>query len=50
MSIPVARTRLQNVGLILGPVLALLILLLFNPDPDRPEVGRMASAVTLMAT
>ena len=50
MSIPVARTRLQNIGLILGPVLAMLILLFFDPDPDRPQVGRMASAVALMAT
>ncbi len=44
------RSRSQNIGLILGPVLALLVLIFFNPDPSRPEIGRMAVVVVLMAT
>lgn len=44
------RSRSQAIGLVLGPVLSLLILLFFEPDPTRPEVGRMAAVVVLMAT
>ncbi|MGB5505009.1 MAG: SLC13 family permease, partial [Polyangiales bacterium] len=43
------RTRVQRVGLVLGPALFAL-LLIFDLDPARPEVTRMAAVAILMAT
>ena len=43
------RTLYQNIGLIAGPLIALSILVFFNPDPDNPLIGRMAAVVALMA-
>ena len=43
------RTRGQRVGLALGPALFAL-LLIFDLDPVRPEVTRMAAVAILMAT
>jgi len=39
----------QVIGLILGPVLALTLLLFFNLDPSNPLVTRAAAAAVLMA-
>ncbi|MGK2927738.1 MAG: SLC13 family permease [Lysobacterales bacterium] len=44
------RSTSQNVGLVLGPVLSLLVLVFFDPDPSKPEVGQMAAIVVLMAS
>lgn len=43
------RTKVQNVGLILGPVLFFLVLMM-DLDPAKPVVTRMAAVVALMAT
>ncbi len=43
------RTRLQNAGVILGPVLFFLMLLL-DLEPGNPVVTRMAAVALLMAT
>ncbi|GBC61249.1 sodium:dicarboxylate symporter [Desulfonema ishimotonii] len=43
------RTNLQKAGLILGPVL-FFIMLMFDLDPAKPVVTRMAAIVLLMAT
>ena len=37
------RTAYQNIGLIVGPIIAAAILIFFNPDPDNPLIGRMAA-------
>ena len=42
-------TRMQKIGLIAGPVLAILLLLFFDLDPGRPAVTRMAAVALLMA-
>lgn len=42
------RTKLQIVGLILGPVL-FLVMLLIDLDPGKPVVARMAAVAILMA-
>jgi len=42
------RTKIQNVGLILGPA-ALTIMMFFDLEPGRPEVTRMAAISLLMA-
>ena len=44
-----SRTFSQNFGLWLGLFLFLGVLVLFNPAPDNPQVGRMAAVVILMA-
>ncbi|MGC1953293.1 MAG: DASS family sodium-coupled anion symporter [Gammaproteobacteria bacterium] len=44
-----ARTRLQQVGLVLGVVLFFLVLSL-DLEPDKPVVTRMAAVAVLMAT
>ena len=44
------RSLVQKIGLILGPVLFLLILLLFDLHPGKPVVTRMAAVAILMAT
>jgi len=44
-----ARTRLQQVGLVLGVVLFFLVLS-FDLEPDKPVVTRMAAVAVLMAT
>lgn len=49
MSNASSRSLSQNIGLILGPVLALLILIFFNPEPENPSIGRMAAVVVVMA-
>ena len=43
------RTRLQLIGLILGPILFFLMLSL-DLDPDKPIVTSMAAVAVLMAT
>jgi len=43
------RTHLQNIGLILGPLLFFAMLSL-DIVPDKPIVGRMAAVAVLMAT
>ncbi|NJK85984.1 MAG: hypothetical protein HC906_08505 [Bacteroidales bacterium] len=43
------RSIIQNAGLIIGPVLAMLILLFFDPGPEKDEIGKMAAIVTLVA-
>ena len=45
---PRSGTR-QKVGLVLGPALFLLITLVCNLDPSRPEVTRMAAAAVWIA-
>lgn len=45
----VKRSVAQNVGLIAGLAVALIILLFFNLDPAHPEVTRTAAVATLMA-
>ena len=42
-------TRMQNIGLIAGPVLAIGLLLFFDLDPGRPAVTRTAAVALLMA-
>ncbi|WDP90683.1 MAG: DASS family sodium-coupled anion symporter [Desulfobacter sp.] len=42
------RSLLQRTGLILGPVLFFLVMMI-NIDPANPMVGRMAAVATLMA-
>ncbi|MFN7138893.1 MAG: SLC13 family permease, partial [Limisphaerales bacterium] len=49
MSVFKSRTSWQMIGLVLGPVLALTIGLLFRPEAGRPEIGFMAAVVVLMA-
>jgi len=44
------RTITQIIGLYLGIILFFLTLLFFNPDPENPLLGKMASVVVLMAT
>jgi len=39
----------RNIGLYLGPVLALILLIFFDLDPDNPLVTRTAAAAVLMA-
>ena len=43
------RNLWKKVGLITALVAALAVLLFYNPQPEHPEVGRMASIATLMA-
>ncbi len=47
---PQQRTPVQNLGLVLGPLLSVGVLLWFDLDPNNPAVGRMAAVVVLMAT
>lgn len=39
----------KQIGLFLGPVLALIILIFFDLDPENPLVGRTAAVAVLMA-
>ena len=43
------RSVSQQVGLILGPALFLIVILLFDFDPEKPIVTRMAAVAILMA-
>lgn len=43
------RNLWKKVGLITALVAALAVLLFYNPQPEHPEVGRMAAIATLMA-
>ena len=43
------RSRTQQIGLILGPLLSMLLLTL-ELDPSQPQVSRMAAVAVLMAT
>jgi sodium-dependent dicarboxylate transporter 2/3/5 len=43
------RSLSQKVGLVLGPVLFLLIVLVLDLDPQQPAVTRMAAVAVLMA-
>ena len=42
------RTTLQKTGLVLGPVLFFIVLML-NLDPENPAVTRMAAVAAFMA-
>ena len=44
-----SRNLKQQVGLIAGPVVALALVLIFNFDPDHPQVARTAAVAALMA-
>lgn len=39
----------KNLGLIGGTLLSLTLLILYNPVPEHPEIGRMAAVAVLMA-
>ena len=41
--------RVQKIGFVSGLLSFLLILLFFNPDPENPEIGKVASVAVLMA-
>ncbi len=41
-------TRMQRIGLIAGPVLAILLLLFFDLEPGRPAVTRTAAVALMM--
>ena len=41
--------RIQKIGFVLGLLSFLIILIFFNPDPARPEVGKVAAVAVLMA-
>lgn len=41
--------KVQKFGLILGIVSFFLILVFFNPDPAKPEIGKVAAVAVLMA-
>lgn len=41
--------RVQKFGFILGAVLFVLMLIFFNPDPSKPEIGKVAAVAVLMA-
>jgi sodium-dependent dicarboxylate transporter 2/3/5 len=43
------RNSWKKAGLITALVAALAVLLFYNPQPEHPEVGRMAAIATLMA-
>ncbi|UCC44614.1 MAG: SLC13/DASS family transporter [Candidatus Zixiibacteriota bacterium] len=43
------RSTKQLVGLVAGPVVALVLLLVFDLDPENPLVGRTAAVAALMA-
>ena len=45
-----SRSLSQQIGIILGPLLFLLVLLLVDLEPGRPAVTRMAAVAVLMAT
>ena len=44
------RSLKQTIGLVVGPVVALIILLFFDLDPENPLVTRTAAVAALMAT
>lgn len=44
-----SRTPVQFAGLIIGPIIALLLLLFFKPQPETPQIGYMLAVVALMA-
>lgn len=46
----IKRTRTQNLGLLLGPVLAVTLLVFLPSDPAHPKIGAVAALVALMAT
>jgi solute carrier family 13 (sodium-dependent dicarboxylate transporter), member 2/3/5 len=46
---PASRTPVQTTGLVVGIGLAVLIGLFFDPVPDKPAIGAVASVVALMA-
>ena len=41
--------RVQKVGLFIGILAFILTLLFFNPDPSKPEIGKVAAVAVLMA-
>ena len=48
-TVPVSRGGAARWGRIAGPLLAAVLLLFFDLDPDRPEVTRTAAVAVLMA-
>lgn len=45
----IKQERIKKAGLIIGPVASLLIIFLFVPDPENPQVGYTAAIALLMA-
>lgn len=41
--------RIQKIGFVVGLLSFLLILFFFNPDPAKPEIGKVAAVAVLMA-
>ena len=41
--------RIQKIGFVLGLISFLIILIFFNPDPQNPNVGKVAAVAVLMA-
>lgn len=41
--------KFQKIGFILGIISFVLILIFFNPDPAKPEIGKVAAVAVLMA-
>ena len=41
--------KIQKIGFILGLISFLLLLFFFNPEPTKPEVGKVAAVAVLMA-
>ena len=41
--------RIQKLGFVLGLISFLIILIFFNPDPQNPNVGKVAAVAVLMA-
>ena len=42
-------SSVKKIGFVLGPVLAIIFFVFFNPDPANPRVGYMAGIALLMA-
>jgi sodium-dependent dicarboxylate transporter 2/3/5 len=45
----VLQVRLKTIGFVVGPTVFFMMLLLFDPVPEKPEVGSMAAVAALMA-
>lgn len=41
--------RIQKIGFVVGLLSFLIILIFFNPDPENPNVGKVAAVAVLMA-
>ena len=43
------QTLIKRIGLFIGPISSLLVIFLFVPDPQNPQVGYTAAVALLMA-